>query len=145
MAGEFTTFLAFGVGFLLLFSGVSRAETENEISAALSKAQSAITNPAERAKALQGNARAQDADRQINLLAGSPAKAQKIYEFAASILGTVANKNGGDPAKMQAFVEALTKNPASLANLLTPDQLKQLSALASEISAPAAVPTQKLP
>ena len=109
---------------LFLFSSIAQADPLAETSALL-------LNPAARAKVIEQDAKAKNADVQVKSLGLTPAKEEQVYQLSAKIFETLALKEGGDPEKLNAKVQELLRDPASLSKEITSEQQAEIKNIAS--------------
>lgn len=98
---------------------------------ALQKTQQGLTNPAERAKMIEGDSKAQAQDAKVKAMLGD--QSEGAYQLSSQLLETLVQKTNGDPQKMQEIVNQLMANPQMLEQYLTGQQREQIRKMASEI------------
>lgn len=98
---------------------------------ALLKTQQGLTNPAARAKMIEGDPKAQAQDAKVKAMLGD--QSEGAYLLSSQLLQTIVQKTNGDPQKMQELVNQLMANPQMLEQYLTTQQRDQIRNMASEI------------
>lgn len=106
--------------------GLDAATTE-----ALQKTQQSLTNPAERAKAIQISPQAREQDSKVRSMLGN--HADGAYKISAGVIEKIVREAGGDTAKMQAIMNQLMSNPQMLEQYLTPAERDSIRKMASDI------------
>ena len=129
----------YAIAFLVGLGFASSAFAEDDLDEAaqleaLQGSQAILTDPAQRAAAAK-DPEAAKAMKMLEGLAGNAQTAQKMYELAAELMGTLVRETNGDPGKMLLLLESGRANPAGFGEKLTPEQRKKLSELARAIEA----------
>lgn len=100
---------------------------------ALRQTQQGLTDPSERAKLLKADPRAQANDEKVKAALGG--QSESAYQLSSQLMETIVQKTGGDPAKMQALINQMLRDPHSIEQHLTPAQREQIRKMASDIEA----------
>ena len=128
-----TTRRAFNLALAIaILSGVCSAEAQSldrNSADALSAAVRALTT-----RPTQG-AGARALDPRIRSLGDSPESAAEMNELAAQILTEIAERTGGDPAKMSEELARGKSDPAAFAASLSPATRQRLQSLAAKVPA----------
>jgi hypothetical protein len=81
-----------------------------------------------------GQASAEHLDPRIRSLADSPEHRRELNELAAQILTEIAERTGGDAAKMSELLARGKSDPAAFAASLSPATRERLEALAATVA-----------
>lgn len=122
-------------------AGAQSAKRTDEDAAtqqALRETQTLLTNPAERNKALEGDANAKAHDSKMKSNLGG--QTEEAYRLSSQVLETLVQKSGGDAAKMQEMVNQMMANPHAIEQYLTTAQRDQIRKMASDIEAKKGMP-----
>jgi hypothetical protein len=132
--------LSFGFGLVLAFvlGGLQASVAFGEDLSAddansLASTQDVLKDPTAREAFFKKTPEARATDQQINGLTGSADLSQEVYTLAADIFPAIVKATGGDLTKMQQLMSQVHRNPASLKEHFTPEQLTRLKALADKI------------
>ncbi len=98
---------------------------------ALRETQQGLTNPAERAKMIQGDAKAEAYDAKVKSMLGD--QSEGAYQISSGLMETIVSQTGGDQEKMQEIMSKLLANPQALEQYLTPAQREKIRTMASEM------------
>jgi uncharacterized protein (DUF2126 family) len=102
---------------------------------ALTQTQQLLTDPSKRAKAIENDTAAKQADQNARSLGVTQANTEEIYALTADIMATLVKDSDGDPVKLQATVQEALKNPEAFRSKLTPAQIQRIKGLAQRIDA----------
>ncbi len=119
-------------GFLLSLPALSQ-ELDSGADESARKTQELLKNPAQRNEYSEKNQSARDTDRELRRAVGSDAAAEDVYGLAADIFPELVKAANGDPVRMQEIMAQVHRNPASLKDYFTPEQLERLKAVASQV------------
>ena len=116
--------IALSLGLLVFGRSIGRAEPLDASSDAALR---------ETLRALQGGTgtKAPGADPRL----GSVGSSSELYEVAGEVFRELAERHGGDPAKMSAALERAKKDPEGFAASLSPSTRARLKALAAKVPA----------
>ena len=111
------------VGALIFLSHLAWADDLDP----LQKTQMILTDPMLRQKAAAGDPKAASAVQNASLAVGNdPRHEQELFTQASDIFSTLLSQAKGDPARLQALIDALQRDPASLEKSLTARQLQSV-------------------
>ncbi len=117
--------------YLLLFILPAFAELDRYDTQALEQTKQLLVSPSERAQAIKSDSKAQEADKELQSVAGSDERKQKLYELSAKIFeSTTQQTNGGDQTEL---MQNAMKDPKAFFESLSPEQQRELSGIANEI------------
>ena len=103
------------------------------ISDPLGQTQDLLKDPQKRNTFIQQESQANDVDKKVNQIAGSPEVSNQIYGLSADIFAEIHKMTGGDPEKMNKLLQDAAKDPSILGNALGADQKKKLKEIATQI------------
>jgi hypothetical protein len=123
----------------LLVLGLSFAFSERVVKAEedpLEETQKLLQDATRRAGVIQGDSRAQDADRQADaVVGGDAAKKEELYQISSEAFSSLEKQNGGDPQAMgQALLKA-QQDPEGFFKTLSPENQAAIRAMARELEA----------
>jgi len=100
----------------------------------LGKTRQMLTIPAQREQVIQSDARARQADSQVDALtSGSPQLKQQVYDAAAGAISDLTHANSGDPEAMLETHEKAQQDPEGFLKSLSPETQQQIKSLARDI------------
>jgi hypothetical protein len=126
--------------FLLGVVSFDRALAEDELDGrtletAIKGTQDVLTDPKARQDAARGNPQAGAVLEQIKSLTGSKANEAELYQIAADVMRSLAQRTGGNPDKMVQELLNAHQNPAAFGETFSPEQKKAIEQLAGKITA----------
>lgn len=120
--------------FLILLHVPGQAEMGPDERKALKQTQELLKDSAQRAAAVRRDPKAQEMDKKVEALAGSPENKAEIYDISAQVMGKITTEANGDPVKMQQIMLEAQKNPkAFYEKYFDVDQKAKVRGLASQI------------
>jgi hypothetical protein len=133
------------IGATISFGHVQAQELGVHESKGLKDTKRMLLDPNERAKAIKGDARAEEAHAKAESLAGSQANTEEMYAISAGLMDKITKETGGDPVKMQQLLNEAQKNPQAFYNRYMSDEERaRVRSLSNDIQkrSPAAPPRQ---
>lgn len=120
---------------IIVFNFMVAADLDAPSQEALGQTQSVLRSPKERDAAFKENPKYKEAEGGANaLVQGNEAQKQQMYEMAAQLMKTLAEKSGGDAAVMQEMMIRAQKDPAQfMREFMTESQKQQVRDLATDI------------
>ena len=128
-----TPFMALAALSVLFLSAVAPAQTDPATSEALEKTTALLRDPAQRDKAIAESPDAQKNHGDLKKFAGSEENVNGTYGISANILEKMVKDSNGDASEMQKMIEQAQRNPTSFYEGLTPEQKRNIDALAKQI------------
>ena len=118
---------------LLISVNLQAAELDAATKKALEQTQALLKDRSALEKLMSGDSGAMQGDAFATQVAGTGAHRDELYAIAAQIFGSIVAKSGGDPAAMSKLLEDAKKDPAKFLASLSPEEQRQIQALAKKI------------
>jgi hypothetical protein len=99
----------------------------------LGQTQDLLKDPQKRNAFIQQDTQANEVNKKVNQVAGSPEVSNQIYNLSADVFAEIHKITGGDPEKMNKLLQDAAKDPSVLGNALSEDQRKKLKEIATQI------------
>ncbi len=126
---------ALSVFIFLFFSESAKAQALSDPGSAeaLEKTTALLRDQSQREKAISESPDAKKNHADLKELAGSEENINGAYGISANIFEKMVRDSGGDVSLMQKMIEKAQRDPSSFYESLTPDQKKNIDALAKQI------------
>jgi hypothetical protein len=125
--------VVFALANLVIVDIALSGELEPSAKEAVQKTQEMLRDPKERNKVIGESERGIQANREVEVLMGSPQNTNDVYNLSAEVFAKLAEEANGDPDRMMQLLTMAKENPSLFAEKWTPDQKQKLKRIADRM------------